>query len=179
MEKRYFLILTLLTIVAMVLGYKISNNVTKPSYTLEEPTPAQPKVVYEVVEEDEEIETHKPIYELSDQERHVVESMVMGEAKGETYTGKLLVAQCILNATLKEGLPPSQIRIKYQYSGWDENPDDDVKNAVSEIFDYGYKVVDEEILYFYAPSRCVSDWHESLKHVITEGGHKFFALWEE
>ena len=178
MEKRYYLILILLTTVVIILGYKIIFNVNTPSYALETPTPTQPKVVYKVVEK-EEVETHEVVYELSDQERHVVESMVMGEAEGESYTGKLLVAQCILNATLKEGLPPSQVRVKYKYSGWNENPDDDVKNAVSEIFDYGYKVVDEEILYFYAPKYVDSAWHETLKHVITEGGHKFFALWEE
>ena len=174
MEKRYFLILTLLTIVALALGCKIVFNVTTPSYALEAPT--YPQVTYEVVGE---VETSEVAFKLSDQERHVVESIVMGEAEGESYTGKLLVAQCILNATLKEGLPPSQIRVEYKYSGWNENPDDDVKNAVSEIFDYGYKVVDEEILYFYAPKYVDSTWHESLKHVITEGGHKFFTLWEE
>jgi hypothetical protein len=168
-------IATILLIVSILLGYKITVNTTA-SYALEvvdEPTPTPI-----VVEVENEYVFH-PYYELSDDERHVVESMVMGEAEGESYTGKLLVAQCILNASLKEGLPPSQIRVEYKYSGWNENPDDDVKNAVSEIFDYGYKVVDEEILYFYAPKRVDSTWHESLKHVITEGGHKFFALWEE
>lgn len=134
----------------------------------------------EIIEEVEIEEEIQPVaYELSDYERHVVESMVMGEAEGESYNGKLLVAQCILNAAIKDNIPPSVVRTKYKYSGWNENPNDDVKNAVSEVFDYGYKVTEEPILYFYAPRWCTSAWHETQRHVITEGGHKFFALWEE
>lgn len=144
------------------------------------PTPvAEPVVeVIELVETDVE-EVPPAFYELSDYERGVVEAMVMGEAGGESYTGQLLVAQCILNAALKDNIPPSEVRTRYKYSGWNENPSDDVKNAVSEVFDYGYQVTEEPILYFYAPKRCTSAWHESQRHVITEGGHKFFALWED
>ena len=113
-------------------------------------------------------------YELSDSERKIVECVVMGEAGGQSYKGKLLVTQCILNACLKENLPPSEIRIKYQYSGWKENVNEDVKSAVEQVFGDGELATNESILYFYAPEYCTSDWHESQDYVLTEGGHKFF-----
>ena len=50
---------------------------------------------------------------------------------------------------------------------------------MSEVFDYGYKLTSEPILYFYSPNRVTSDWHETQRHIITEGGHKFFATWED
>lgn len=113
-------------------------------------------------------------YKLSDDERKIVECIVMGEAGGQSYRGKLLVAQCILNACLKENLPPSEVRIKYQYSGWKENVNKDVKSAVEQVFGDGELATNESILYFYAPEYCTSDWHESQDYVLTEGGHKFF-----
>ena len=163
----------------IILGYLIViDTTTTDAVTQETIDDVVPKD--EIIEEmGTEEEVHTVEYELSDYERFVVEAMVMGEAEGESYTGKLLVAQCILNAAIKDNIPPSVVRTKYKYSGWNENPSDDVKNAVSEVFDYGYKVTEEPILYFYAPRWCTSAWHETQRHIITEGGHKFFAQWEE
>lgn len=114
---------------------------------------------------------------LSDYERRIVECIVMGESGSEPYNGQVLVAQCILNACLKDGLQPSSVRRKYQYSGWNNNPSQSVKNAVSAVFDKGYKITNERILYFYAPKYCTSKWHESQKFVCEVGGHRFFAQW--
>lgn len=113
-------------------------------------------------------------YPLTDEERAVAEKIVMGEAGAETYEGQVLVAQCILNAAIKDGLEPSVIRTEYQYSGWNEEPSESVKQAVSAVFDDGYKYIDEPILYFYAPKLVDSDWHESLDFVIEYGNHRFF-----
>lgn len=162
----------------LLLGYLIVVNTTTTDATTTDTFDVVSKVT-EIEEVEIEEETFKPFYELSEHERWIVECMVMGEAEGESYTGKLLVALCILNASLKDNIPPSEVRIAYKYSGWNENPNDDVKNAVSEVFDYGYKVTEEPILYFYAPKWCTSAWHETQRHVITEGGHKFFAQWED
>lgn len=114
------------------------------------------------------------IFYLTDYERWVVECVVMGESGGELYEGQVLVAQCILNACLKDNIQPSKVRKKYKYSGWNENPTKSVKNAVSAVFDLGEKIVDEPILYFYAPSLCKSKWHETQIFIIEFGGHRFF-----
>lgn len=113
-------------------------------------------------------------FPISDEERLVAEKIVMGEAGAEPYEGQVLVAQCLLNAAIKDDLEPSTIRTEYKYSGWNEEPSESVKRAVSAVFDEGYKYIDEPILYFYAPKLVKSDWHESLDFVIEYGNHRFF-----
>ena len=138
--------------------------------------------VYEVHEESIEpipieltfVEEPTPYYELTEEERQVVENIVMGEAGAEPYEGQMLVAQCILNACERDNLLPSEVRMEYKYSGWNENPNDSVKLAVKEVFDNGVKAIDEPILYFYAPAICNSSWHESQVFVVEVGGHRFF-----
>lgn len=119
----------------------------------------------------------EPTFYLTDYERRVVECMVMGESGAEPYDGQILVAQCILNACLKDDLQPSQVKKQYGYYGWHNSPSESVKDAVSAVFDNGYKITDELILYFYAPKYSRGSWHETQKFVIQVGGHKFFAEW--
>lgn len=112
---------------------------------------------------------------LSEKERRVVECTVMGEAGAETYAGKMLVAQCIKNACEKDDLKPSEVIVRYKYSGWNDDPTEETKKAVKAVFDNGETVTEEKILYFYSPKHCRSKWHETQKYVLTEGGHRFFA----
>ena len=144
---------------------------------LENETNEEIDVVNEV--EAEPIVEDESAFYLSDYERNIAECIVMGESKGETYGGQLLVAQSLFNACLKDGLQPSEVRVKYKYSGWDDAPSQSVKDAVSAVFDDGYKIVDEPILYFYAPKYCKGGWHETQDFVIELGGHRFFAEWEK
>lgn len=126
----------------------------------------------------ESIVKNKKAFYLSDYERKVVESIVMGEAEGEPYDGQVLVAQCILNACLKDDIQPSEVRKKYKYSGWSDNPSESVKKAVSAVFDDGYKVTDEFVLYFYAKKYASGTWHETQCFVVEIGGHRFFSEWD-
>ncbi len=121
---------------------------------------------------------NKTALDLSDYERWIAECIVMGESGGEPYDGQVAVAQCILNACLKDGLKPSEVRKKYKYSGWNENPTQSVKTAVSAVFDNGDKITDKFILYFYAPKYVNSKWHETQCFVMQIGGHRFFSEWE-
>lgn len=131
-------------------------------------------------------EYDKSFYPITEDDRYVIECIVAGEAKGEPTEGKMAVAQCLLNAMVKDGLSASDVRTQYQYSGWDDelqnsNPDCwvEVCEAVSRVFDDGEFVSENPILYFYAPKRVYSSWHESLNHAVTVGGHKFFYLDED
>lgn len=131
-------------------------------------------------------EYDKPFYPITEDDRYVIECIVAGEAKGEPTEGKMAVAQCLLNAMAKDGLSASDVRKKYQYSGWDDelqnsNPDCWAKvcEAVNRVFDDGEFVSENPILYFYAPKWVYSRWHESLNHAVTVGGHKFFYLDED
>ena len=113
-------------------------------------------------------------YELTAAERDTVERVVMAEAGAELYEGQIAVAQCILNACEHEDIRPDEIVTEYQYTDKRPNPTDEVKAAVSAVFDYGETVTDREILYFYAPALVDSEWHETQEYVMTVGGHRFF-----
>lgn len=123
---------------------------------------------------EEEPEEPAPYFPLSDSELHTVCCMVMGEAGAESDKGKMLVAQCILDACEQDGLRPDEVRRQYQYAGWNENYTQEVVGAVKKVFEEGQRVTEQQTLYFYAPGLCRSGWHESQTFVIEEGGHRFF-----
>ncbi len=114
-------------------------------------------------------------FRLSESERRIAECIVQGEAGGEDLKGKMLVAQCLVNACIESNIQPSQARVQLKYAGWKENVSDETRQAVREVFDNGYQVVSEPILYFYAPKLCTSKWHETQDFVIEHGCHRFFA----
>lgn len=113
-------------------------------------------------------------YSLTAEERDLVERVVMAEAAGEPEEGQRAVAQCILNASLLDGIRPAEAIAKYSYAKSRPEPSEQVKASVAAVFDDGNLVTDEPILFFYAPARCSSAFHESQTHVATIGGHKFF-----
>lgn len=126
----------------------------------------------------------EPFFELTDDERYIVECIVAGEAGGEPYEGKWAVAQCIWQACVNDGLQPSEVKEHYQYAGWKENLKSeseqaylDVKEVVSRVFDDGEMLIDDEMLWFYAPKWCTSNWHESMRFITEIGGHRFFGRW--
>lgn len=141
-----------------------TETATANSMTFDESDPASVIVLEEA-----------PYFKLSDFERHVVESIVMGESGNQPYEGQVAVAECILNACELENLQPSEVRVKYQYAGWNESPSESVANAVSQVFDDGNKMFDENILWFYNPNVCSSSFHESQTLVAVIGDHRFFA----
>lgn len=117
-------------------------------------------------------------YALTDAERAIVESVVMAEAGGECYEGQMLVAQCILNGSERSKIRPDRTVIDYQYTKARPKPSQSVKDAVSAVFDRGEVVVEDIILWFYAPKWVTgTPWHEAQRFVIEVGGHKFFAMW--
>lgn len=139
--------------------FMFCGNVYAPAYTL----PETPEII-----------SIEPYFPLTDEERAIVECVVMGESGGEPYEGQMLVAQCLLNACLKDGLQPSEVRTRYKYSGWNESPTESVQEAVRAVFDVGETITDEPILFFYAPKWCNGSWHETQIFVCEVGGHKFF-----
>ena len=53
----------------------------------------------------------------------------------------------------------------------------DVKEVVGRVFDDGEMLIDDEMLWFYAPKWCTSNWHESMRFITEIGGHRFFGRW--
>lgn len=109
-------------------------------------------------------------------ERELLERIVMGEAGGEGFLGQALVAQCIRDALVYKDIDSVQdVITKMKYSGsLDKKPTEEVKQAVSYIFDEGKNAVQHRILYFYAPKIVKSKFHESQNYIYSHKGHKFF-----
>lgn len=175
-------LITMAVIIGCIYEKQQYKTVPKQSKTIHKPNKTKQNIKNKIETETyREVDTqakqpvkNKVIFNLTDYERWVVECMVMGESGGEPYEGQILIAQCILNACLKDDIQPSEVKTTYKYSGWKENPTKSVKKAVSAVFDLGEKIVDEPILYFYAPLLCKSKWHETQIFVIEFGGHRFF-----
>lgn len=133
-------------------------------------------VVQGVEQEAEEV---RLAYELTDEERDLIERVVMGESGGEEYIGQQAVAQCILNACELTGDRPAAIIEGLRYTSHRPEPSQSVKDAVSSVFDDGEKVIKETVVYFYAPELVYSGWHETQQYVCTIGCHKFFERKEQ
>lgn len=114
-------------------------------------------------------------YSISNSERDLVERVVMAEAGGEGFDGQRLVAQCILNTSKSMGMRPDEVVLApWQYAKPAETVSQEVKDAVSAVFDDGNMVTGEPIRWFYAPKYVYSAWHESKEFVLEHGGHRFF-----
>lgn len=137
---------------------------------------AAPQLVelVELHEIPEPAEALAPFYDLTREERGLIEEVVAAEARGEPYEGQMAVAQCILNACLKDGIRPPEAIRRYGYAKPCSDLTPSVVRAVSAVFDKGETVTDEPILYFYAPALCTSSFHESQIFVMEIGGHRFF-----
>lgn len=122
-----------------------------------------------------EVESTTPRYALTVSERDIVERVVMAEAGGEGFDGQRLVAQCILNTAEAMDLRPDAVVLApNQYASPAAEASQEVKDAVSAVFDDGDMVTDEPIRFFYAPKYIYSAWHESKEFVLEHGGHRFF-----
>lgn len=135
----------------------------------------------EEVEEEEVLEHIETTFSLSDEERYIVEQVVMEECGNEPYEGIVAVAQCIYNTAVHKGISPSAVvQVPGQYASMSEEAaNDNVKEAVAQVFDREEFYVEEPIMYFYAPKYSAGTWHETspnLEYVCTIGGHKFFKL---
>lgn len=113
-------------------------------------------------------------YSLTDEQRTLIEQVVSAESRGEPYDGQVAVAQCILNACLKDDITPERAIVKYKYTSARVEPTTSVKEAVAAVFDRGEGVTDEPIIYFYAYKLVKSDFHESQDFVIEIKNHRFF-----
>lgn len=113
-------------------------------------------------------------YALTSEQRTLIEQVVSAESRGEPYDGQAAVAQCILNACLKDDITPEQAIKKYKYTRARVEPTESVQKAVSAVFDRGDCITDEPIIYFYNPNMVTSEFHESQVFVMEIANHKFF-----
>lgn len=117
----------------------------------------------------------EPFYPLTEQERKLVECIVEGESGNQRIEGRILVAQCIYNACVRDGLTPSEVKKEYQYIGWSDTPSELTKEAVSAVFDRGEMGVDDNILWFYNPKYDYGRFHNTQRFILQEQDHKFYG----
>lgn len=117
-------------------------------------------------------------YELTEDERMAVECAVMCEAGGEGPQGQMMVAQSILDGTLRnQGYDIFDTIYKYQiHSTVYSNVTDEVRESVSRVFDQGERVTEEKTDLWYNPALVESAWHENQQYVATVGSHRFFWM---
>ena len=113
-------------------------------------------------------------FKLTAEERTLIEQVVSAESRGEPYDGQVAVAQCILNACLKDDIRPEAVLKKYHYTTARVEPTSSVRAAVAAVFDRGEGVTDEPIIYFYNPAIGCGDFHETQIFVIEIKNHRFF-----
>lgn len=113
-------------------------------------------------------------YSLSKAERDLVERAVMAEAGGECFEGQMMIAQCILDGSLNQGIDVATFIKNSQIVTSTKEPYESCKRAVSAVFDEGQRVTEEMADIWYAPALVYSEWHESQIYITTIGAHKFF-----
>lgn len=120
------------------------------------------------------------VVDLDDENRDRAYHLVMGEAGTEGYEGAVLVAQAIRDAVVYKGYSNiEEVRVAMGYDGGlDNEPSQEVIDAVNYVFDQGGSGVQHKILYFYNPSAVSSDFHESQMLIIDYGRHRFFSSWD-
>lgn len=113
---------------------------------------------------------------ITGNDRKILEKLVMGESGNQGFEGAALVAQCIRDMYLLGNYDSIEaVRRNCGYSGSLKfEPNQDVLDAVSFIFDEGGYAVKHRILYFYAPRYSKGSFHETQNLVINYKDHKFF-----
>lgn len=118
-------------------------------------------------------------YMLSDYERMLIECAVMFEAGKEKPEAQMMIAQCILDGSLRNGCSVSQTIASCQINSVaHDKVSDEVKDSVSRIFDDGERITEDPADVWYNPGLFESSWHEAQEYVITVGNFRFFWVTE-
>lgn len=110
---------------------------------------------------------------LSEYDRAKLERLVMGEAGTMGFDGCALVAQAIRDSMNRSNTSSiDRIISEYQYyAPTTTEPNQDVLDAVSFIFDENGSAVQHRVLCFYTG---ISNWHETQKFITSCGTVRFF-----
>lgn len=121
-------------------------------------------------------------YALSSKDRLLLERIVMAEAEGEPYEGKVAVANVVLNRLRSANFPKTikdVIYQKYQFSPVNNGrfdrvqPNADSVKAVSEALS-GHKQVPDDTYYFVSLSLATDDTIERTRTKVVQIGHHTF-----
>ena len=114
-----------------------------------------------------------------DSDLNLLARVVHGEARGESYTGKVAVAAVVLNRVESASFPNTIAGVVYQRNAFTAvsdgqinlTPDDEAYRAARDALN-GWDPTGGE-LYYYNPEIATSSWIFSRKVVTTIGKHRF------
>jgi spore germination cell wall hydrolase CwlJ-like protein len=128
--------------------------------------------------------------EVSNEDISLIAKLVIGEAEGESFEGKKMVAETILNRLVKGGFGtsvkniiefPGQYDARWNASLWAREPKEEDLKAVRDAIDNPTLPID---VVFYVNTKHLprgNGWRErleSLGHFKTEGAHSFYYGFE-
>ncbi|EFV72792.1 YkvT protein [Bacillus sp. BT1B_CT2] len=131
-------------------------------------------------EEEEEIEeAEEETTDLTHKEKDLLSRLVHAEAKGESFEGKVAVANVVLNRVKDSRFPDSVKSVIYQRNAFEpvlngsieKKADRESVEAVEEAVDQNKKETDA--LFFYNPDIASDDWIKTRKVVKRIGNHVF------
>jgi N-acetylmuramoyl-L-alanine amidase len=146
----------------------------------------------EVRTEEENVETNVPSAEvtnvtLDEQEYQVLLKIVEAEAGGEDTTGKMLVANVVMNRVRSDNFPNSISEVVYQKSGGKAQFSPTVDGRINSVsisadtVEAVARVMNGEDFsqgaLFFRAAYCKNSWFDrALTRVIEYGNHIFYTL---
>ncbi|MPQ26005.1 cell wall hydrolase [Bacillus paralicheniformis] len=130
-------------------------------------------------EEQEKEEVEEETTDLTHKEKDLLSRLVHAEAKGESFEGKVAVANVVLNRVEDGRFPDSVKSVIYQRNAFEpvlngsieKKADRESVEAVEEAVDQNKKETDA--LFFYNPDIASDDWIKTRKVVKRIGNHVF------
>ncbi|MDN5387244.1 MULTISPECIES: cell wall hydrolase [Bacillus] len=127
----------------------------------------------------EEEEEKEETTDLTQKEKDLLSRLVHAEAKGESFEGKVAVANVVLNRVEDGRFPDSVKSVIYQRNAFEpvlngsieKKADRESVEAVEEAVDQNKKETDA--LFFYNPDIASDDWIKTRKVVKRIGNHVF------
>jgi len=120
-------------------------------------------------------------YTLSDEERRMVEGILVNEISGGTYNDMLAVAQCILDRAVYYHMSVTDVIYqKNQFSEPSTNtPNKKIVRAVEDVFVNGARVTQEKILFFCASGYAKpGGFHESQRLLFATKYQRYYGKWK-
>ena len=144
--KILVLVAIVMTIMLFFMGLEGITTAAKTQVTPAETETVEPEIINNTGVLLEEVIA----FEITEEERQIIERVVMAEARGESLEGQMAVAQTIRDRCIERGQNPIEVcTAPNQYAMVNMEATERVKDAVVFVFDYGHSVFDEPTFYFY------------------------------
>ncbi|NEY72786.1 cell wall hydrolase [Bacillus mesophilus] len=126
---------------------------------------------------EEEMKNHKVL--VSEDEKKLLARLVTAEAKGEPYSGKVAVAEVVLNRVEDEKFPDSIKEVIYEENQFEPVQNNSIQQPADQesVQAVEEALIEEkhelEALYFYNPETASDHWIRERKIIKKIGNHVF------